>query len=619
MAALCLASCSGEPDDSSASSGSATAGSAAVSQDVAPDQPLELTIDGVAQLTAPAGAFTGPTRVTLTPQPATAAATADVPGTTVAGPGVDVTFDGPAPVQPLRLVLTDVSDQPSADAIPVVLHQRHDGTWETELGEFTPDGGIAVEATEFSSRWTAWLSAPADWVRNALSAVADSLVDAVGGRTDPPACADDGPAWAAQASTTTTVHDCLITNTDPDSGRVRAELQLAPNRRYYVGVHVPEGVEYTWVQEQPAALRAALGRMFGFDPDRQVYIGPGTMTTSGAVQPAADTTLTFTAAVDGTSAALSFTVAVLGLAADVPRVFGGQAVDPRGGLLAAAMVTLACADKIPARWSDPNQTYEFFRCVLGAALSNLEDTDKAFSAAVQQFGDRAYAQEAEDALSTRATVLRVFGTAVKVVSLGAAVRDIWLNVVEAFTQMTDERAGQVRLDLRGRSASPTGAADPHVVRSTGIGELNVNMTVDDLESLGYVDQGNLYEDVDASCVRYAKPDGPLSAAVDTATDRVVAVHATEGSHTEVGGIAAGSTLAQVRSAFAGDGYRITELLDSDFGQGSNGVVVTGHGGAIGLGLTYATADEYAAGTATVDWVAGVGDVGNAPTRAETGC
>jgi hypothetical protein len=619
-AVLCMAGCTGGQAHNSATSSSAAPSSAKpASQDVTPDQPLDLKIEGLAQLTAPAGAFSAPTRVTLTPFSRTAATAPAVPGVAVAGAGVDVTFDGPGPVQPLRLVLSNVSARPTGDALPTVLHRADDGTWETELGDVTADRAIVVEATEFSPRLPAWLTAPVDWMKDALSSVADSLVDAVGGRTDPPACKNDAPRWASETSATTLVHDCLITNTDPNTGQVRAELQLAPNRRYYLGVQVPEGVQYTSVDQQPAALRAAFGRMFGFDPGRQVFIGPGTSTTSGALQPSADGTLTFSAFVDPKSAALSLTMAVLGLAPDVPRIFGKKAVDPRGGLLAAALITVQCGDKIPAHASDADQTYEFFRCVLGAALGNLEDPDKAFSAAVQQFGDRAYAEEAKKALTKRATVLKLFGTVVKVISLGGVVRDIWLQVVDAFTQMTSDHGGKVALALRGRSSSPTGGADPHVVRPTGIGELNVNMTVDDLDTLGYVNQGNLYEGMNAACVRYAKQGSPLSAAVDTATERVIAVHAPDGSHTEVGGISIGSTLAQVRSSFAGNGYQITEMLDSDFGQGSNGVIVTGHGGAIGLGLSGATADEYAAGTATVDWVAGVGDAGNAPTRMETGC
>lgn len=79
----------------------------------------------------------------------------------------------------------------------------------------------------------------------------------------------------------------------------------------------------------------------------------------------------------------------------------------------------------------------------------------------------------------------------------------------------------------------------------------------------------------------------------------------------------GSTLAEVRAAF--QRYIVEEHLDDDFGQGTNGVVVTGDGGSIGLGLADVPVDDYTSGGATVDYVAGVGTPGRAPTRMEDGC
>jgi hypothetical protein len=173
------------------------------------------------------------------------------------------------------------------------------------------------------------------------------------------------------------------------------------------------------------------------------------------------------------------------------------------------------------------------------------------------------------------------------------------------------------------SQPPAGDTDPHTVRFDGIGPLALTLTADDLTDLGYTDQGNSYDGAGASCVSYATGSGQLSASVESATGRVLAVRNYGGDaqlHTKVGNIRVGSTLADVREAFAESAYRITERLAQDFGQGSNGVVVSGPGGGeIGLGLGEASADQYAAGTATVDWVAGVGVSGHAPTREETGC
>lgn len=181
--------------------------------------------------------------------------------------------------------------------------------------------------------------------------------------------------------------------------------------------------------------------------------------TSGAGQPSTDQTFTFTAFIDPKSAALSLAASVLGLASDVPRIFGGQPVDPRGGLLAAALVTAQCSDKVPASFTDVGQSYEFFRCVIGAAVANLENPDKALAAAIEQFGEASYGAEAEEALKTRATVLKVMGAVVKVLSLGGAVRDIWSQVVDAYAQMGSVRTGDVHLHLRGGQGSGTGAPE----------------------------------------------------------------------------------------------------------------------------------------------------------------
>jgi hypothetical protein len=592
---------------------------AAVSQAVSPDQALDLTIEGVAHLTAPPGTFATPGRVKLAPvtdpQPG-------VPGVSVAGAGVDVSFEGVEPGQPLHLVFTDVRDPASPEDIPAVVHQRHDGTWETEPGKVTAEGDIAIDATEFSLRVPGWLD-PLGWLRDVAGSVADSVADAIGGRTDEPPCADNGPNFAEVSSGTTLVHDCLITNTDPANGRDRAEVQLSPNRRHYLWVAIPQGVEYSWVNWQPPPLRAALGRMFGFDPDRQALVDQGTLMTSGVGQPTTDQALTFTAFIDLKSSALSLAATVLGLAPDVPRIFGGKAVDPRGGLLAAALVTAQCADKIPHSRTDIGQSYAFFRCVVGAAMANLEDPDKALAAAMEQFGEASYSAQAQDALKSRATVLRVLGTVVKVLSLGGAVRDIWSQVVDSYAQMGSLRTGDVQLALRGRPNGPAdGQTDPHVVRFDGIGDLTLSMNAADLTARGYINQGNMYSGMDASCVRYAKEGSQLSASVESATGRVLAIVNFGGDpqlRTQVGDIRVGSTLAQVRSAFNRPGYQVVEMLDLDFGQGSNGVVVNGPDGSIGLGLEDVSAAEYANGSATVGWVAGVGIADNAPTARETGC
>jgi hypothetical protein len=88
--------------------------------------------------------------------------------------------------------------------------------------------------------------------------------------------------------------------------------------------------------------------------------------------------------------------------------------------------------------------------------------------------------------------------------------------------------------------------------------------------------------------------------------------------TYIGGIHAGSTLAQVRHAFVG--YSLTLIL-RDFGQGSDGVVVGGPaGGFIGISLEPSSQSQFKDGSALVSYVNGVGvSADYAPSPAETGC
>lgn len=58
-------------------------------------------------------------------------------------------------------------------------------------------------------------------------------------------------------------------------------------------------------------------------------------------------------------------------------------------------------------------------------------------------------------------------------------------------------------------------------------------------------------------------------------------------HTQIGNIRVGSSLSALRTAFTG--RQIEEHFNYDFGQGSNGVVVNGPGGAIAFSLADAPA------------------------------
>ena len=158
------------------------------------------------------------------------------------------------------------------------------------------------------------------------------------------------------------------------------------------------------------------------------------------------------------------------------------------------------------------------------------------------------------------------------------------------------------------------------IRFDGIGATSLATTAADLRARGFVDEGNSYEPTSPSCVSYRKNGQPLSFSVEPATGRVLAIRNESGNlrvSTEIGGLHIGSTLAQLRTAYAN--YTIHEFLGLDFGQGSNGVIVDGPGGSIGFSLADATPGEYATGRVTITFLNGVGVRGHAPTNTENGC
>lgn len=178
----------------------------------------------------------------------------------------------------------------------------------------------------------------------------------------------------------------------------------------------------------------------------------------------------------------------------------------------------------------------------------------------------------------------------------------------------DPRAAEVVADAIRALGSSSGQ-----VRFDGIGDLDLSLTADDLLASGFVDQGNLYEGPEAACVSYTRPEGGVAASVESATGRVLALRNASGDElrTELGDIGVGSELWEVQEAFAQ--YEVETFFQSDFGQGMNGLVVHGPGGDISFGFEDAPVGEYVEGTVEVNWVAGVGLPGHAPTAMETGC
>jgi hypothetical protein len=438
--ALVLAGCSQAHSSSASASSSGTAAATRpVTKKVTPDRALDVSLPGVVHVMAPAGTFATSGTVTLTP------ASSPDPGVTgvgLAGEGVTVSFADTSPAQPLHIVFTRPSARPTSDSLPTALHHADDGTWETVAAE-AAGGGIAVDASSFSSWFPSWLN-PVDWLKDLVHSTVNGFI----ARTDAPACANDGPTWATLQKNTTLVHACLVTNTDAQTGAARAEVQLAPNRAYYIWTYVPAGVQYAWLSNQPTALRAVLGKLIpGLKSDTQVMISPGSLMTSGATQPTSDTTLTYRSFIDGWSVAMSLTNSVLNLVQFDPK--------PEQDLLDVLWFVKGCVDKVPSSATDLSGTWEFTKCVVENSLELLSNPAKAIGAATDFMGDRVYAQNGVDDLTKMSGRLKLLGEVFKVVGLAGAVHDIWAEIPDAFSQMGADHPGDTLLALQGKPAVTT--------------------------------------------------------------------------------------------------------------------------------------------------------------------
>jgi hypothetical protein len=122
-------------------------------------------------------------------------------------------------------------------------------------------------------------------------------------------------------------------------------------------------------------------------------------------------------------------------------------------------------------------------------------------------------------------------------------------------------------------------SDPKIIRFDGVGQLKLGMTAAQLAALGYPNGSTLT----SGCRQYSKGAVPF-VLYSPALDAVVKVDLlSDASYKTVEGIAVGSSLTAVRTAYAG--HPIEEHLDGSFGQGSSGVVVGGSGGYLGFGIT----------------------------------
>jgi hypothetical protein len=112
-----------------------------------------------------------------------------------------------------------------------------------------------------------------------------------------------------------------------------------------------------------------------------------------------------------------------------------------------------------------------------------------------------------------------------------------------------------------------------VIRFDGLGEFGLDLT-----ELGSSRRATCMTTKTPRASDTRKRDNRSASASKPRTGRVLTIGfqgADRALRADPGGIHVGSTLAELRTAFTGQ--QVVEYLDLDFGQGTNGVVVTGSG------------------------------------------
>lgn len=402
-----------------------------VTIEVTPDEAFVVELPEVGTLSGGQGAVSRPGTITIS---ATPGEDAD-PGIALeaVGTGLRVEIEGTTLLTDLDLTFEGPGSVP--DAIPVLLHQADNGDWDLREAAVDGDGRVVVATRDFSLTWPAWLNPV-----TVLGPIFDSVTDALIGRTDPDPCLDDGPEWASLDQRTTLVHNCLITNTS-DTGVVRAEAQLKANRRFFTLVTLPAGADYVWNEKGDAWAGNLLATWIPAASGPNKYLlFPQARITAGYLQPPQDVEEPIVIYLDQWTAALSLTWTVLTTL--VPGL------DERGGW--AALTGLAvCADEVPASGDDADGWFGYMSCVMTDGLETLLDPEKALRVAVNTLGDvlRGDMDAALDVIG-KSEILQLVGKVFKIAGLAFLVRDIFQQIPDAFSQMGNDRPGDVLLQLR---------------------------------------------------------------------------------------------------------------------------------------------------------------------------
>lgn len=412
--------------------------------DVDPSKPFDLKIPGVATINGPAGSVSSSGRITVQPLEGDTSGQA---GLSVAGKGIDVTFQDTRLLHKVTVTFTDDPNPPQDPTVTsAVLHRNDDGTTDLIAAKHVA-GGLRFRTKHFSPNIPINIDLDS-WFKDRL----DSLADYVTGRTDPEDCANNAPSWARFTSNSDLIHECAINN--PDSNGVdRAEAQFTTNRRYWLTAQAPAGAAYVWVKDQPDLLRKILAGLDGADPSRYVFLqGTEGMMTAGFYRPSGtDKNVTFSFQPDVLTQLLSLTEAML----------SRFEVGGRGLLSASVLLVAKCKEEVPGLLgSIQGKVFDFLACVAEQAGDQLADGSKAFASAMNLFGDAGYAKDTETALATAKTGMQVLGWLLKAMGFASALRNEVSTVVDNFLGIVNPRTQEATFTLSGTRPSPPSTPAP---------------------------------------------------------------------------------------------------------------------------------------------------------------
>ena len=439
VAALLLSACSALPSHDPAPVGSASTPNPTVAaptpigqahiESVTTSGRVAIDVPNVGSLSGSPGSFTEEGELRATPVAIPAAI--GVTGLTITSPGIEVSLQGTTLRRPLAVSFPAPAGRPGS--MPVLVHRADSGNVEVLPGQLVK-GRILVSTTHFSAWWPASLD-----IRKWFKDRADSAVNAILGRTDPGPCANSPLSWATMNKQTNLLHACLWNNRAAD-GADRAEIKLKSNRRTYMWVRVPSGTDYIWRGSVDDAFVATkLAQLFDNDRADTVLLSGGQEMSAGYRRPGQSGDKSLSAYIDYHSMSVSLLASLLDLGGDID------------GKLGVVFLLAGCTAKLGTSASGISS--ELLKCAVERAVTNLDDPNKSFAAAMNLFGERAYAEAAGRSLQRAAGTLRLLGGAFKVVLLGGIVRDIWTQTIDAFFQALDQRNGDVILHLTGATSN----------------------------------------------------------------------------------------------------------------------------------------------------------------------